>query len=378
MKLSKNHLVSKLSEEAEKIYDAGNVEKEKRMLVIIPDLKLSGAMTVMLELLELPYWKDYDFYVLSSEDGDYKDKLLSLGATVIIRPRVYCTESYRKVLQQEFDCVFINSAACYYYVYYFLNTDTKVLWWFHETKTQLKTMQSEFLNLNLLSSNIHVAGVTPGVQEGVWELYGKKINLLSMPVRDQRNQNNRLPEPKKPDEIMFFLPAALTYIKGQDILIKAIALLPEEYQKKAKFFFCGYTLPGQTEYSESIKRAIDLLPNAEFLGTLEKDEVYEWYQKCDCVLAPSRVDATPTTIVEAMMFQKLCIVSDATGISKFMQDCVNGFVFPCENTQELFKRLLLVIADKEKLSGIAKAGRTIYENHFSEEIITKQLQEIMG
>ena len=119
MKLSKNHLVSKLSEEAEKIYDAGNVEKEKRMLVIIPDLKLSGAMTVMLELLELPYWKDYDFYVLSSEDGDYKDKLLSLGATVIIRPRVYCTESYRKVLQQEFDCVFINSAACYYYVYYF-------------------------------------------------------------------------------------------------------------------------------------------------------------------------------------------------------------------------------------------------------------------
>ena len=61
-----------------------------------------------------------------------------------------------------------------------------------------------------------------------------------------------------------------------------------------------------------------------------------------------------------------------------MQDCVNSFVFRSENPQELFKRLLLVIADKEKLASIAQAGRKIYENNFSEEVITKQLQEIMG
>ncbi len=375
MKLSKNEIVSKLSKEAEKIYVSEGEEKQKKLLVIIPDLKLSGAMTVMLELLELPYWNTYDFYIISSEDGEYKDKLLSLGATVIVRPRVYCSESYRTILQEEFDCVFINSAACYYYVYYFLNTKTKVLWWFHETKTQLETMQKEFLNLNLVSSNIHIAGVTPAVQQGVWEMYGKRISLLSMPVSDKKCT---LLETEENDEVVFFVPAALTYIKGQDVLIEAITMLPEEFQKKSKFLFCGYALPGQTEYAQNIKKAIDILPNAEFLGTLDKEKVYERYQKCDCVVAPSRVDATPTTIVEAMMFQKLCIVSDAAGISKYMQDCVNGFVFPSENTHELFKRLLLVIADKEKLAGIAQAGRKIYENNFSEEVITKQLQEIMG
>lgn len=374
MRMSKNEIISALSQEAEKIYTSKQPEKSKKMLVIIPNLQLSGAMTVMMEMLELPYWENYDFYVISSEDGEYREKLLNLGAALVIRPYVYCSEAYRKMLQSAFDCVFINSASCHYYVYYFLNTDTRVLWWFHETRTQLETMQKEFLNLNLLSSNIHVGGVTPAVQTGIQEMYGKQIQLLSMPVKDSRKS---VYDGEEREEVIFFIPAALTYIKGQDILIKAITMLPEEYQRKAKFYFCGYALPGQAEYGETIQKAIDMLPNAEFLGSLEKSEVYEWYQKCDCVIAPSRVDATPTTIVEAMMFQKLCIVSDATGISKYMQDCINGFVFKSENVQELLKRMLLIIADKEKLTGIARAGRVIYENNFSEEVISGQLREIM-
>lgn len=367
-------LISELLKEANKIYTSQNSEKSKRMLVIVPDLKLSGAMTVMMEMLDLAFWKEYEIYMISPEDGEYREKMVDKEINLIIRPYVYCSEEYRQLLRDSFDFVFINSAACYYYVYYFMNTKTKVLWWFHETKTQLETMQQEFLNLSLLSSNIHIGGVTLAVQEGVMELYGKKIGLLSMPVKDKKSITIEKQEKK---EVIFFIPAALTSIKGQDILIKAITMLPEEYQRRAKFYFCGYTLPGQKEYGETVRKAIEMLPNAEFLGTLEKSQVYEWYEKCDCVMAPSRVDATPTTIVEAMMFQKLCIVSDATGISKYMQDCVNGFVFPSENIQELLKRILLVIAERDHLSAIAQAGRYVYEDNFSTEVITEQLKEAM-
>ena len=195
-----------------------------------------------------------------------------------------------------------------------------------------------------------------------------------MPIQDKRKKEFIV---KENEQVIFFIPAALTSIKGQDLLIKAITMLPEEFQKKSKFYFCGYSLPGQKEYGETICKAIEMLPNAEFLGSIDKSQVYEWYEICDCVLAPSRVDATPTTIVEAMMFQKLCIVSDATGISKFMQDCVNGFVFPSENVQELLKRILLVIAEKNNLSAIAQAGRYVYEDHFSTQVITEQLKDII-
>ncbi|MBR5598275.1 MAG: glycosyltransferase family 4 protein [Lachnospiraceae bacterium] len=374
MSIPREDLMVKLSKEASQIYDSKLPEKEKKMLVIVPDLRLSGAMTVMKELLELALWEKYEIYMISSEDGEYREKMLQMGVNIIIRPYVYCSEEYREVLRESFDLIFVNSAGCYYYVYYFLNTKTKVLWWFHETKTQLEIMQKDFLNLSLLSSNIQIAGVTPAVQEGVQELYGKNIKLLSMPIQDKRKKEFIV---KENEQVIFFIPAALTSIKGQDLLIKAITMLPEEFQKKSKFYFCGYSLPGQKEYGETICKAIEMLPNAEFLGSIDKSQVYEWYEICDCVLAPSRVDATPTTIVEAMMFQKLCIVSDATGISKFMQDCVNGFVFPSENVQELLKRILLVIAEKNNLSAIAQAGRYVYEDHFSTQVITEQLKDII-
>lgn len=366
-------LLSTLAQESDVVYASDSKEKSKNMLIIIPDLELSGAFTVFLEIFELFDRQQYNFFVISPVDGIYRNKILELGGNVVIRPQVLCTEVYRKTLQKEFDCVFINSAACYFYVYYFLNTDVKVIWWFHETITQLKTMQTNFPELRLLGDNVRIAGVTKVVIDGVWELYRKRISLLAMPIADK----SEMDETGIKRKVTFFIPAAFTYIKGQDILLQAISRLPVAYQEKSHFIFCGYQLPEQSEYFERIIRLINLLPNAEFLGRLEKEEVYEWYKKCDCVIAPSRVDATPTTIVEAMMFRKICIVSSATGISQYMQDCINGFVFESENVEELFKRLLLVIASREELKNVALMGRRVFEENFSAESVAKQLKEIM-
>lgn len=376
MKFSKEKIIENLSQEAEKVYVSNSPEgTDKNLLLIVPDLKLGGAMTVLMELLKLTRIKEYCIYVISAEDGSYREKMINIGASVVIRPYVICSEKYRKNLQSMFDYVFINSAGCYYYVYYFLNTDVKVFWWFHETRTQLQTMQKEFLNLCLLSDNISMAGVTKAVQRGVQELYGKEIAVLAMPVHEHKHKRKQCIENKK-EKVVFFIPAALTYIKGQDILLRTISMLPEAYRKKSKFVFCGYHLPEQEEYANNILQVISVLENTEFLGCLDKEEVYEWYQKCDCVIAPSRVDATPTTVVEAMMFEKLCVVSDATGISEYMTDCVNGFVFPSENIDELLKRIMLIIMDNDNLQFVANAGRMIYDNNFCEKVVERQLEQL--
>lgn len=105
----------------------------------------------------------------------------------------------------------------------------------------------------------------------------------------------------------------------------------------ARFIFCGYQLPEQTEYFEKIEQLINILPNTELLGELAKDEVYEWYQKCDCV---------------------------------------NGFIFLSENVEELYKRLLLVIANRKELEMLALKGRKVYEDNFRPDCVTKQLEAL--
>lgn len=367
-------IINSLSKEAENLFIPRKLKHSsaRSMLIIIPDLRLGGTLTVLMELFALFDGCGYQLFVISSEDGQYRDKLVCAGAVVAIRPYVACTQRYRNFLQSAFDCVFLNSAACYYYIYYFINTDVKTIWWFHETKTQLETMQGNFPHLGLLSKNIQIAGVTQAVCRGIQKSYGIKTHVLPMPIADQRN-------PCKEREIsdgrtIFFIPAAYTYIKGQDILLKTIAQMPESYMNKSTFVFCGYQLTDQSAYYDALKRLASLLENVVFIGELDKVEVYAWYQKCNCVIAPSRVDATPTTIVEAMMFEKPCIVSQAAGISEYMQDCINGLIFPVEDQTELLKRIMLIIEEPALACEIAAQGRKIYEQNFSIPAVSEKLR----
>lgn len=379
MKCNLNEMLNNLNSESNMVFIPETVETDKNkinknMLIIIPDLKLGGTLTVLLELLYKFKERNYRLFVISGEDGQYREKLLKEGAYVIIRPYVACGDTYRSFLQTAFDLVFINSVACYYYVYMFMNTKVKVLWWIHETKQQLSTMKEGLLDFRLLSSNIQLMGVTKSVAKGINELYGLNIPLLHMPIED-KYEIDRIPE--NHEKIVFFMPAGITYIKGQDILLKAILGLPKDFYNKAQFVFCGYYLEGQNEYYNMIHELAKDKSNIVMLGELTKEEVYDQYCKSHCILAPSRIDATPTTIVEAMMFNKLCICSNATGISEYMKDCEDGFVFPSENVFELQKRIMIVIDRFDKLNKLADSGRKIYQRYFSPDVVAKQFDVIM-
>ncbi len=358
--------------------EVGETEQSKRMMIIVPDLELNGAQTVLTELLHVisRMEQKWNIYIISPTDGPYREKYQQMGITVAIRNYVVATEELKKVLQTKFDITLVNTAACYSYVYYYINTDAKVLWWLHETKEQLSTMMSNFPNPNLLSANIVLAGVTRAVQKGIMDMFLYKTEILPMPVKDCATLADNSYTQKK-DVVTFVMPAAFTYIKGQDVLLKAVAGLPEEYRARSRFILCGYKLEKQEEYYNMISGIADKLSNVILAGQLSREEVYELYEQCDCVLAPSRIDATPTTIIEAMMFGKYTIVSDGAGISEYMQDCVNGFVFPSENVAELMKRIMIIITEHSNLDFIAQAGRKLYEDNFSVEYVERKLRVLI-
>lgn len=56
------------------------------MLVIVPNLSLNGAMTVLMELLPLFVERGYFLYILSPVDGDFREKVTEQGGVVFIRP----------------------------------------------------------------------------------------------------------------------------------------------------------------------------------------------------------------------------------------------------------------------------------------------------
>jgi glycosyltransferase involved in cell wall biosynthesis len=360
------------------------VKEKKRLLMIVPDLELNGAQTVLYELASLPFFAAYSIDMIAPTDGLFHERYQEMGIHVQIRPHVAGDRSFREHMQTDYYAVFINSSSCSPYLFYFFNTSVPVYWWLHETHTQLEHTGSQIPDPRLYSENIHLLGVTTAVREAVAAKWpGTDATILPMPIADRRydvspSESQELFDIMRQTEkrTVFFLPAGYTVIKGQDILLDAVSRLPREYGDRAYFILCGYKLPKQEDYYRSLRRITEKMSNVTMLDELSREDVYRLYRRADCVLAPSRVDATPTSIVEAAMFEKLIIVSDAAGISRYLQDCVSAFVFSSENTEELMKRILLVIADHQKLDSIASSARKVYEDHFSPAHVTEVLQSL--
>lgn len=359
-----------------------NDNYNKNMLIIIQDLDLNGANVVLLELLKIYKTNgEWNYWVIAPTEGEFVEKLTDIGASVFVRKNVYCDNEYRKFLQKSFDIVFLNTSSVHYYSTYFVNCETRVLWWFHESEDQLRKSGGVSVHPALLGNNFNICSVTKRVQIGLKSLYGINSTILPMAVEDCQGKefgsNAKVSFDCQIDVVKFFIPAAYTYIKGQDILLEAIATLPEEYRRKSQFIFAGYHLPKQEEYYRICKEMSEKLSNVVFSDALDRDDVYRLYNECDCVVAPSRVDSTPTTIVEAMMFEKICLVSSGAGISEVMQDCQNGFVFENQNVEELVKRLYLIISDRDALSSISINGRKIYEDIFESKKVVGTFSRII-
>lgn len=356
----------------------------KKILIIVPDLELNGAQTVLSELLQLYYFSNAQIDMISPSDGKYHEIYKNKNVNVSIRPYVMGDMAFRRHLQTDYDMVLINTSSCLPYLFYFFNTNVPVFVWLHESLSELRVENHYFPDPRLYSDNIHLCGVTENTRDAIYKIFGEvPFTILPMPIRDVSekpyfdisNIDSKLLE-KIDGKVLFFLPAAYTIIKGQDLMLKAIINLPAEYSSKAHFIFCGYTLPGQIEYYNSLKSVCEKLNNVTMLSELSRNDVYHWYQACDCVLAPSRVDTTPTTIVEAAMFSKLILLSDACGVSRYLKDCESAFIFPNENIEELTKRIMLIISDYNNLMPIANNGRKMYEEHFSTNSVSNVISNL--
>lgn len=227
-----------------------------------------------------------------------------------------------------------------------------------------------------LCGNVSVYAAGDLVHDYIRNTYGYDAEVLNFGVEDISSAVKMTGESHK-EKIRFLLPSFyFDYIKGQDLLLKAILALPQEYLDRGEFFFLGYVEEDMQGLYEVIQKLEKAWGNVHYLPPVEHEELLEQMNTMDCLIAPSREDATNACIVEGLMLSKVCICSDMTGVSRYLEDCVSAFVFPAENVEELKKRIMLVISSFHELKVIGENGRRVYEKVFSEKVFEKRVEEL--
>lgn len=143
-------------------------------------------------------------------------------------------------------------------------------------------------------------------------------------------QNTR----KKPNEPLRIVQAGRVEIslKGQDILIRAIALLKQQ-GLNAVVDFIGE--PFDAGQLKSLAGELGIADNICFLGRQSRSDLYRRLKDYDIAVQPSRIEGFGLTLVEAMAAKIPVIASNIEGPAEILQDNRYGLLFESENPQDL-------------------------------------------
>lgn len=140
-----------------------------------------------------------------------------------------------------------------------------------------------------------------------------------------------------------FLHVATDYErKGTIYLLKALLILKRNYNFYPKVLIVGKTNPTYVNMANHFK------VNTVFVDT-QLSKHREIYASCTALVAPSVSEGFCLPVIEAAMFSKPAIVSDAGSLPELVNDGVDGFVVPVGDVTSLAQRIYTLATDEKTL-----------------------------
>ena len=130
-------------------------------------------------------------------------------------------------------------------------------------------------------------------------------------------------------KIILGLVGRIEKLKGHDIMVNALKDLNPDTKEKIHFIFLG-----GNQAEKSFKWLENLVKEAEiqsFVSIIPFQDPKPFYDIMDIFILPSRTEAFPLVVIEAMMSGCCIVRSNVQGAYEQIEVGYNGFVFQNEN-----------------------------------------------
>lgn len=349
-------------------FDISDDGKE-RLLLFSPALSSTGAQNILLYFTSLVSDR-YHITVVSKSDGIVRERLVQLGAAVVITGDFRLENEAINYEIAKADLILVNTIWLGYLVDNLRAIDKKVIWWLHES-AMLSYIDCACIKRCLLADNIFTYAVSRIVVDYIESECGMPnsiklfpIGLPEYPIVESRQERNK---------VRFAIISGIAYIKGQDVYIKAIAEIPEAKRKEAEFWVVGAGHLDQD--TQNIAAGI---PEIVIKGEIDNKEMPIVYSQLDAVVCCSREESMSVTVIEGFMNGKNTIVSDRAGVADYISDGINGFVVKSEDISGFAEKMTWIIDHRNESFQMGKRSRIIYEENFSEKVFQTSIDRVLG
>lgn len=198
--------------------------------------------------------------------------------------------------------------------------------------------------------------------------------------------SQRLPEPTESalqwaqqrwqkDSIKILTIGRLTYYKGHEVLIRALAACQNK-----NIEVC---IVGKGEQQESLQQLIHSLglqKQVHLLGFCEAEQLTALLAYCDCFCLPSleRTEAFGVVLMEAMRYAKPVIASniEGSGVTWVVTDKITGTLVPPLDADALATALDTLAQQPERYHDYGQAGYQRFQTTFDIDKVAKAIQPI--
>lgn len=190
-----------------------------------------------------------------------------------------------------------------------------------------------------------------------------------------------MPSVRKKDKLCIGFVGRICYLKGIDMVVKAIPLVLNRYPD-ITFRFVGAISKEQDSglpYDEWIKLKLPFYANnLIFTGRVNLEKVHAMYSKMDIVLVPSVYDNFPTVCLEAMSAARPVIGTRSGGMEEMITHEENGLLIEYGDHNELARQLIKLCdnSNSEFRSKLGKRARNSIINRYNSERMGEELESL--
>lgn len=166
-------------------------------------------------------------------------------------------------------------------------------------------------------------------------------------------------------------------IKGQDILIEAVAILNEKFFTKVFVDFIG---EGESlQYLQTLVKEKHLMSQINFLGLQDRNYIYSHLKDYDLMCHPARSEGFGLTVAEAMAARLPVLVSNSGGPFEIICQGRFGTFFRTGDVADCANKIMEIITNYETSQAKAMGAERYVINNFSiQKMVEKYKRAYLG
>ena len=167
-------------------------------------------------------------------------------------------------------------------------------------------------------------------------------------------------EKKEKNRVLILSNRRLEPLYDVATLVRAIPPVMERSEKELQFVILGEGSQKSRLLSLAIKLGVET--HLDFKGVVPREVLVELYRESDVYVSTSTSDSTSVSLLEAMNFGLIPVVTDIPGNREWIQDGNNGFLFPPSNPEALANKIIYAIDHSEAWSGFRGRNQRIIQS----------------